>query len=663
MKRRLLRWLMKCFDKAFYRSRGEQFLWLVGIVALFTVLGIVAGSFFNINEWKVVELMLDPGAFAGSYQDGPIVAIVQLLIAVIGAIVFTCLLINAFGNWLDRRIEAYRKGEIIYSFDDHVLILGANSMLFNVLKTVLKDIENVNRDIVIQTTTDVEELRAVLSTEIEAKYLNNIYVVFGKRDIKESLSLLDADEAKAIYILGEEDESMHDSVNIECYNCLKQICVCSKTVINCYISFDRLTTIQSFYYNNETVSTDKLHLTIINSIENTAQRVLVSRNYEDGLKYPSLDREGIDKDSDIGVHVIICGMSQMGYAIATTAAHVCHFPNFITKGIRTKITFIQEDIIKEMEYFKSRYQNLIDLSVVNYMDFSKPQSTIISYPDQDFLAPNSNKEGFIDIEWEFINGGIENEKIRDYITQCVEKDGKSEYLSLFFCDNNSEHNLTASLYLPRIVYYNSIPIFVYQNGKSKVIDNARKSKVYANVYSFGTRNESLDEDYLNRLVDARKISYLYHMTDNGMSFDRIPSDCDLLDTWYLLPYAFQQSNLYSANSVSFKLRSIKYDFISPLSDKDIDILSEIEHNRWNVERLLMGFSAYPYSLRQQFKYKLINGNDVTKKECKRKLNEVKLDMFIHKDIAPYDELLESSKEYDKAIVRNIPYLYNVESGN
>lgn len=38
-------------------------------------------------------------------------------------------------------------------------------------------------------------------------------------------------------------------------------------------------------------------------------------------------------------------------------------------------------------------------------------------------------------------------------------------------------------------------------------------------------------------------------------------------------------------------------------------------------------------------------------------------MFIHKDIAPYDELLESSKEYDKAIVRNIPYLYNVESGN
>lgn len=49
------------------------------------------------------------------------------------------------------------------------------------------------------------------------------------------------------------------------------------------------------------------------------------------------------------------GMSQMGYSIATTAAHVCYFPNYRKKGIRTKITFIQSDIRQEMDFLTGQY--------------------------------------------------------------------------------------------------------------------------------------------------------------------------------------------------------------------------------------------------------------------------------------------------------------------
>ena len=61
----------------------------------------------------------------------------------------------------------------------------------------------------------------------------------------DSLRKLDVDESKSIYIIGEENESMHDSINIECYQHLKEICTNSLNVINCYIAFDRLSTLQS----------------------------------------------------------------------------------------------------------------------------------------------------------------------------------------------------------------------------------------------------------------------------------------------------------------------------------------------------------------------------------------------------------------------------------
>ena len=108
-----------------------------------------------------------------------------------------------------------------------------------------------------------------------------------------------------------------------------------------------------------------LRLTVINSLENTAQRVLISRFYREGEFYPALDRNGIHVSDDKFVHFIIVGMSPIGYAMAVTAAHVCHFPNFHSRGLRTKITFIQTGIRQEMNFFLGRYDSLMKLSYGN----------------------------------------------------------------------------------------------------------------------------------------------------------------------------------------------------------------------------------------------------------------------------------------------------------
>ena len=112
--------------------------------------------------------------------------------------------------------------------------------------------------------------------------------------------------------------------------------------------------------------------------------------------------------------------------------------------------------------------------------------------------------------------------------------------------------------------------------------------------------------------------------------------------------------MYAANSIPFKLRGVSLGIEEKLTDdKDIDILAKIEHNRWNVERLLNGFR--PYKLRERLTFKAILERDDAESinSLKATLNKNKETLFIHKDIAPYEELTGKSKKYDIAIVKNI----------
>lgn len=643
--------LLKGFDRDFYKSKGRQFLWLIGFFLLCLLVCNLFGLAGGVGPWRVVELLLDPGCFAGSDEEKCSVWI-QLLITIIGSICFTSFLINAFGNWLDRRIELFKRGQVVYEFDNHILILGANSMLLNILRSLVAVPNNADRDIVIQTNGDVDELRAYIASEIPEKQAKNIYVVYGRRSHYDSLVKLDVFETKSIYILGEDNESIHDATNLECLRLLRTICERSKRSITCYMVLERLASVQHFYYKSDSGSTDKLHLIVINALENVAQRVLVSRYYESGRKYPAIDRGGISAECNIGVHLVVVGMSQMAYALATTAAHICHFPNFRSKGVRTKITFINENIRQEMDFFVGHYQSLMDLSYRKYINIANPENNKEYFPDPQYLSDLDDKKGFLDLEWEFIDGGIECDGVRDYLTDCSVKDAETEYLTIAFCESNAETNAAASLYLPLIIYDKKIPVFVYQPGGGEVLRSAKQTDRYANIFPFGMKTDCFDMQYQNRLIGARRIAYLYELANDKKDFVAMPSVEQLKYLWFHTQYAFQQSNLYAANSIPTKLRSVVVEG-NTLTEKQIDTLSEVEHNRWNVERLLVGFRAYTYKERIAVKNIMESSDEDAIKECRQNIDKRKKNQFFHKDIAPYVELLDSSKEYDRAIVRNI----------
>ena len=133
----------------------------------------------------------------------------------------------------------------------------------------------------------------------------------------------------------------------------------------------------------------------------------------------------------------------------------------------------------------------------------------------------------------------------------------------------------------------------------------------------------------------------------------MPTEYELTEGWFETQYAFQQSNIYAANSIPFKLRSMPHKENKELSENEIDIMARTEHNRWNMERLLMGFRPYELSERIEFKQILVSDDTKAIESLKTMLKETKIKLLKHKDIAPYEELLDSSKKYDRTIVKNI----------
>lgn len=100
-------------DRAIYEGRFKQFVWLGGVVVLafFVLWGLAcicglgnvstnlsSGAGPSSRAVRVIELLLDPGAFVGSKAYGAVAF--QLFVVLIGAVLFTSFLIGAIGNLL-----------------------------------------------------------------------------------------------------------------------------------------------------------------------------------------------------------------------------------------------------------------------------------------------------------------------------------------------------------------------------------------------------------------------------------------------------------------------------------------------------------------------------------------------------------------------------------
>jgi len=354
-------------------------------------------------------------------------------------------------------------------------------------------------------------------------------------------------------------------------------------------------------------------------------------------------------------------MTAVSYALSTTAAHLCHFPNFVTRNAdgtfgenhdrRTKITLIAPNIKEEMSYLTTHLESLFKISKCTvYSDnwkFGDSPELIIT-PELKTIGD------FLDIEWEFVNGNIADNNVRELLKQAYKnnENGKT-YLTVAMCENKADRNIAAALYLPsefhqitmkedsndEVDYEKTIPILVYQPESEELLKtSSQEIAMFRNILPFGSVRESYDPFVRCRIMEGKRINYIYFKEENYTYMTSDAADLDKL--WRSTKYADQMSNIYCAAHIGVKLRSV--DNREELTEDDIKLLAVTEHNRWNVEKLLMGFEALPE----------VERATQHTEEGLQKLKKLKK-KFKHHCIAPYSQLLPDDCKYDTLIVRNL----------
>lgn len=661
----------------FDRTFGDTHKWakqimvvlasLAIIIGVFTLLGYLLFDGYDIDGnnpsilTQTIALIFNVSNLPPAHEMKDLPTWWQIIGIMIGAVVFTSFTITFVGNFLDNRIDAYKDGSARYYFEDHILFLGGSKMIPPMVRELYKKLDYRDKHFVILTSEEPRKVRRHIDGALtpEEKKALKITVLRGYRDDKETLQSVHLDKAARIYIIGDSPfDPEHDSTNMACWNLAKELC-CHRQNVPCFLLFRRASSTFLFRHRSDDTSIC-LDTTVINRLESVAQRVLV-HNGNENSQYPPLDRNGISKDSERTVHFVLYGMTAISYALSTTAAHLCHFPNFVTRNAdgtfgenrdrRTKITLIAPNIKEEMSYLTTHLESLFKISKCTvYSDnweFGDSPELIIT-PELKTIGD------FLDIEWEFVNGNIADNNVRELLKQAYNnnKSGKT-YLTVAMCEDKADRNIAAALYLPseyhqvtmkegskdEVDYEKTIPILVYQPESEELLKTtSQEISMFRNILPFGSVRESYDPSVRRRIMEGKRINYIY---DKGMDYAFMTSDTAELDEmWRNLQYANQMSNIYSASHIGVKLRSV--DNRAELTAEEIKLLAVTEHNRWNVEKLLMGYEALPKSERDTQH----TSEDLKKLKAKKK-------QFQHYCIAPYSELRDDDRQYDTLIVRNL----------
>lgn len=130
-------------------------------------------------------------------------------------------------------------------------------------------------------------------------------------------------------------------------------------------------------------------------------------------------------------------------------------------------------------------------------------------------------------------------------------------------------------------------------------------------------------------------------------YDAIPEEKKLNLLWQDLSYSKQISNIYCAMHIGCKLRSVRNQ---TMTDEDVRILSAVEHNRWNVEKLLAGYEPLSHEERVARLESKDRGEQVEDLEPTHK----------HDCIAPFNDLNKKIQKYVEIIVKNMKDISNRE---
>lgn len=373
----------------------------------------------------------------------------------------------------------------------------------------------------------------------------------------------------------------------------------------------------------------------------------------------SLDREPMTIQSGKTVHLVIFGMSQVAEQVAMNAVHVCHFPNYICHhSYRTRITVIDESAFEKSKEWIQRYKPLFDNCYYRYVDTQKnPAVTNTSKP------VHQDREDFVDIEWEFVSASpydnLVNRKIEQWST------AQSQILTIVFANGDSEAILNQALHLPEVVVASRIPVYVYMQN-DEAFRQIKRSDCIPHMIPFGMVEYGYDVN-IPLVKMAKNVNFIYNRCakDNEENWNghmRFSVEIDEEQkeiAWKEVSGVKRMSNIYNAMTIGVKMRSMGFkeddwDKFYDMSQEVIETLAEVEHNRWSVEELMLGWR--PCTDQEQREVE----SDIRMKEILKK-RKIHYDLRAYKDLRP-DSTGRPVQIYDRCLSACIPLIAKESRG-
>ena len=364
-----------------------------------------------------------------------------------------------------------------------------------------------------------------------------------------------------------------------------------------------------------------------------------------------LDWEPINIQSEKHVHLVIFGDGEVAESMAIHAVHVAHYPNYIhNHSLRTRITMVTSEAESKYEDFIKRHINLFDNCYYRVVKPSDKNAVKMLHRPM----YEGKREDFVDVEWEFVEADCQDALLRRKLQLWAED--CRQVLTLVFAHKEEDKNICQAILLPDAIFARRIPVYIYSHVE-RVLPSV------SSFHLFGLSDRGYDLN-LPIVEMAKSVKYVYEQCYNYIeSVDRkegrelFPISIDKEECeglWREESSIKRQSCIRNAMSIPTKLRSIgleenDWEKFYDLTREDIEILAEVEHNRWNVEELILGYRPCTDKELRDIE------RDVAREKGKHKSR------MIHYDLCAYNELRtdhtgKSVKVYDLTLSYSLPLI-------
>jgi len=369
---------------------------------------------------------------------------------------------------------------------------------------------------------------------------------------------------------------------------------------------------------------------------------------------PPLDRTPVTRESDTTVHLVVFGDSEAADALAANAALVAHYPNYCRDTrLRTRITIVADTATAVRDRLVRRYRRLFENSYYRTIDLhlDDPRPALHVPENLDRLGD------FVDVEWEFVRAGSGTGAVRRKLAEWACSPHRQ--LTVALCHVDHTRNVDEALDLPAEVYREGVAVLCRTDSPAAAT-LARDSGACPSLWPYGLQSCSVD---LLRILKAlgQRINYVYnHCFDLPAGAPLAPpADIDathLRELWRGIgSLAKRYSNIFGAMTIGTKMHSLGHtdperaESYYALSVDEIDLLTEVEHNRWSLEELMLGYR--PVTAAEQ---RAIEA-DISLKRTLRDTERAHYDLRAYSDLRP-DATGKPVEIYDRALTQAIPLI-------